>query len=207
MNEIATNGFTMESNRGSENQGKVNGGADFAFSGGNEVLRKLDRENRWLAAALLSFALFVLTLAGQDQRGNVADPLTEHKLTGNDALANPKSSMLPNSISLNAHSAGTKTTSRETLTVDPPILSSKIHQSEAQANATPMPSVDRHDIARVIRLEMHNLRASPVRHRFVGVKLRLIELWHQSLAQNEPSRSSTILWNSEKRKIRNRLRR
>jgi hypothetical protein len=38
MNEVATNGFAMV-NMGSENQWKVNGDADFAFSGGNELYR------------------------------------------------------------------------------------------------------------------------------------------------------------------------
>jgi len=110
-------------------------------------------------------------------------------------------------MSLNTQNAGTKTTSREPLTVDPPTLSSKVDQPEAQASASPMLSVDPHDIARVVRPEIHSLRGSSVRHRFVDVKLRLIELWHQSLAESERGRSLAILWSSEKRKLRNRLRR
>jgi hypothetical protein len=31
---------------------KVNDDADFALSGGNDVLRRFDRESRWLAAGL-----------------------------------------------------------------------------------------------------------------------------------------------------------
>jgi hypothetical protein len=61
---------------------------------------------------------------------------------------------------------------------------------DSQANATSWSSAHPYDFARVIRSKIHNIRhRSPPRLRFVDVKMRLIALWHQSLAGSQRPRS------------------
>jgi hypothetical protein len=68
---------------------------------------------------------------------------------------------------------------------------------DSQANATSWSSAQSYDFARVIRSKIHNIRhRSPARLRFVDVKMRLIALWHQSLARSQRPRSWTGFWNS-----------
>jgi hypothetical protein len=70
---------------------------------------------------------------------------------------------------------------------------------DSQANATSWSSAHSYDFARVIRSKIHNIRhRSPARLRFVDLKMRLIALWHQSLARSQRPRSWTGFWNSNK---------
>ena len=80
-----------------------------------------------------------------------------------------------------------------------PALASEISRPNGQANASPEPPIHRHDLARVIAPKIHKIRhRSAARLRFVDVKTRLIELWHQSLAQSQQSRNRTVFSESNK---------
>ena len=81
-----------------------------------------------------------------------------------------------------------------------PALASEINRRpNAQANASPESSAHRHHSARTIPLKILNIRhRSVVRSGFLDVKMRLIALWHQSLARSQRARSRTVLSNSNK---------
>jgi len=80
-----------------------------------------------------------------------------------------------------------------------PALTSEISRPNGQANASPEPPIHGHDLARVITPKIHKKRhRSAARLRFVDVKTRLIELWHQSLAQSQQSRNRTVFSKSNK---------
>ena len=80
-----------------------------------------------------------------------------------------------------------------------PALASEINRPNAQANAGLEFSAPRHDSARVIPPKIFNIRhRSFVRSRFLDIKMRLIALWHQSLARSQRARSRTLLSNSNK---------
>jgi hypothetical protein len=70
------------------------------------------------------------------------------------------------------------------------------NRNDAQANPDAGPLADRQDSARAIGPKARNVRnRSSVAFGSVDVKRRLIELWHQSLAKSEKSRSWTAFSN------------
>jgi len=80
-----------------------------------------------------------------------------------------------------------------------PALASEVNRPKAQANASAESSAHRHDSARVIPPKVLNIRhRSFVRSRFLDIKMRLIALWHQSLARSQRARSRTVLSNFNK---------
>jgi hypothetical protein len=75
----------------------------------------------------------------------------------------------------------------------------QINRHDVQATADLWTLEHRQDAGRVIGLNVPRRRSrSSVRPRFVDVKMRLIELWHQSLARSERSRSWTPFSSSNK---------
>jgi hypothetical protein len=70
------------------------------------------------------------------------------------------------------------------------------NRNDALANPDAGPLADRQDSARAIGPKARNAsNRSSVASRTVDVKRRLIELWHQSLAKSEKSRSWTAFSN------------
>jgi hypothetical protein len=71
-----------------------------------------------------------------------------------------------------------------------PAPASEVNRPNAQANASPESSANRRNSARVVPPEILKKRhRSLVRSRLVGVKMRLIALWHQSLARSQRARN------------------
>ena len=67
-------------------------------------------------------------------------------------------------------------------------LTPSVSQPDVQANTTSLSPAQPSSSAEVIRSKIGHVRhRSTVRHRIVDVKMRLIALWHQSLAQTEKS--------------------
>jgi hypothetical protein len=78
-------------------------------------------------------------------------------------------------------------------------LTPEINRNDAQANPDPGPLADRQDSARVRGPKARNpSNRSSVAFRYVDVKKRLLELWHQGLAKSEKSRSWTAFSNLNK---------
>jgi hypothetical protein len=77
----------------------------------------------------------------------------------------------------------------------------EIRSEDARSNVGSSPSGNRQDSGRVIGSKLTRARSrSSLRPRFVDVKMRLIALWHQSLAQSERSRSWSLFANSSRGK-------
>jgi hypothetical protein len=71
---------------------------------------------------------------------------------------------------------------------------SETYQPETQADASPMPPVQQEDTARVIRPGIRNLRHMQHGRLRLGVKSRLIVLWHESLARSQHPRGWVAPW-------------
>ena len=175
------------------------------------IIRRFNRDTVWLAAGVLGaviFAALVLAIQERQPKATQADRVF---------LLNPDSASL-GSVVANISNADSKMTPVPGSTVDhafietPPqeIPSSQTesaastpvltltpeNRNDAQANPDAGPLADRQDSARAIGPKARNAsNRSSAASRSSDVKRRLIELWHQSLAKSEKSRSWTAFSN------------
>jgi hypothetical protein len=189
----------------------------------NDVIRRFNRDTEWLAMRVLGavvFAVLVLAVLIQEHHPKAADLTQDARQSGGDLLLNADPATLSKFVGLYEKSSPGEITSRHGFTeilpqenpsprmetaasTQTPVLglTPKINHPDLHANASPWSSVHRQDSARVIRPKIHNVRyGSSVRLGFVDVKMRLIALWHQSLARSEKSRSRTAFSNSNRAK-------
>jgi hypothetical protein len=215
---VRRKGVAMEFNIGGEDQGNVSGHAHFDVCGRNDAVRGFDSETTWLVAGLISFAILVLTLAGQDGHKSLTDNFLDQKLARDAASLQANPGTLSNFKKLDGLSASTETTSgrmisiarteavispmqNSSLPTEPSgsnrthvsALTSEAYEPETQADSP----VQRQDTVRVIHPKIRNLR-----HRLHGTltldaKSRLIALWHESLARSHWSRNRAMLWDSK----------
>jgi hypothetical protein len=167
------------------------------------------------------FAALVFALLVQERHPKAADLTEGPRQTRGDLLLNATS--LSKVVDLNEKSTG-KTTSGQATGVDhgftvispqenpsprmetaastqTPVdaLIPDINHPDVQANESSWSPAHSQDPARAILPKLPNGRyRSSVRPRFVDVKMRLIALWHQSLARSEKSRTWTAFSNSNK---------
>jgi hypothetical protein len=169
-------------------------------------IRRFNRSSAWLATGILSSLISAaLMFAVQEQHAKVSDQAARGA-----ALVNANPGVLSKVATLHAESSNRTITAgqassvaqgaavispqqnpfawmetRERPTQAPVLtLTPKNDQPVAQANARQQPAVRGQDSARVIRPKIHNLRhKSSMRRRSVDVKMQLVALWHQSLAQ------------------------
>jgi energy-converting hydrogenase Eha subunit A len=190
----------------------------------NDVLKRFNRETDWLAAlvvgALVSAALILAVLV-QDYHPNALDPIEEAVQAGGDLLLNANSAMVFKDVGLKGKKYTGEITSGQASSADHPLteispkenpsssmeaavsvptpvlaITSELNHINAQTNRSALSSVIWQDSAPVIRPKIHIVRnRSSVAFRYGGVKRRLIELWHQSLAKSEKSRSWTAFSN------------
>ena len=193
----------------------------------NDVLRRFNRNTWWVATGVLGGAIFsavVLAILLQEPHPK-ADYLTEQaRQDEGDFLLNGDSATLFTGTRLNGKSSTGKMTSGEASSVDHAFAEISPHANPspqmAAAESPPtavfafVPEINRHDVQanastwtpghrqyaeRVIRPKVPRARfRSSKRSRIVDVKMRLIALWHQSLARNERSRSWTLFSSSRK---------
>jgi len=189
----------------------------------NEVFRRYDRQTMRVASGLLVCTILAaVVVALQESKKNAAYHAPAENLISDDAAVNSNPTALSDVRSVNAESANSEMSSGQTISIDctetvispgknsspqmkpaepiqtpVPTLTSEVNE----LNASPVSSVDRPDIARVIRPKICKswYRAS-ARLRFVDVKARLIALWHESLAQNKSDRGWAAIWSSRKAK-------
>lgn len=194
----------------------------------NDVIRRFDRDTEWLAKGILGAmvsAALVLAALIQEGHPKPVDQAKEERQTSSDAMVNANPGTLSKAMGLNAESSTGEITSGQATSVDhgftsphetpsqrmetasstqTPVLAltPETNQPNLQANASPWSSAHRHDSARAIRPEIHNIRfRSSVRLRFVHVKMRPIALWHQSSARSQRPRSSTTRTKGERSKV------
>ena len=186
----------------------------------NDVIRRFNRDTGRLAMGVLGavvFAALILAVLVQERHPKADDLTKEARQAERDLLLNANPATLFTVVGLNGKSSTDKMTSAQASSVDhafTEISPKEIPSSQMKAAAstpTPVlaftPEINRHDVqantsswspvhwqdsARVIRPKIRNVRdRSSVVLRSVDVKMRLIALWHQSLARSEKSRSWT----------------
>ncbi len=190
----------------------------------NDVIRRFNRDTKWLATlvvgAVVSAALLFAVLV-PDRHPKSVDLTEKAVQTGGDLLLNANSATLFKDVGLKGKKSTGEITSGQASSVDhafteispkenpssqmeaaasipTPVLAftPEIKHIDAQANASSWSPAHWQDSVRVIRLKIRNLRyRSSVVLRSVDVKMRLIALWHQSLARSENSRNWTAFSN------------
>jgi hypothetical protein len=193
----------------------------------SNVIRKFNRDTAFLAAGLLGSVIFAALVLGlQDWNSKTAHPVKEQRQTDVDALVNGDHGTLPKAAVLNAENSTGEINLRQTTSVhqafvgippqenpslaieiaesiQPPVpaLTPETNPPSPEAKATPWSSAHQKDFARAIRSKIHDIgRRSPVRVRYVSVKMRLIALWHESLAHSQRLPSSAGFSIAQKRR-------
>jgi hypothetical protein len=147
-----------------------------------DVMRGFNRNTMWVATGVLGTVVFAaLVLAVQERQPMVADLAEKVMKTPNASTAAPSNVVGSTQITPAQQFWGQATSINHGLTPE-------INHLNVQNNASSWSPAQSQDTARVIRPKIANVKhRSSIRHRFVDVKMRLIELWHQSLARNEKS--------------------
>jgi hypothetical protein len=163
-----------------------------ALSDTYKVIRRLNRNTTWVATGLLGSVVFAALMVALQERHPKADDLTkEARQTTGDLLVNANPIALSNVVDPNGKSID-KITSGPATSVDPG-FAPEINRPDVQANVSSSSPAHGPDSVQVIRPKMPKVRYRTfVRHRTLDVKMRLIALWHQSLAQSEKSRTWTF---------------
>jgi hypothetical protein len=197
-----------------------------AFPDTHDVIRRFNRDTVWLATEVLAamvFAALVLAVLVQERHPKADDLTEEARQVGGDLLLNANPAALSEVVGSNGKSTGDITAGQTTsvdhgFTVISPqenlspqmettastqtpvdALTSEKNHPDVQANPSSWSLARRQDPARAILPKIPNVRyRSSVRLRFVDVRMRLIALWHQSLARSEKSRTWTGFSNSNK---------
>ena len=188
------------------------------------MIRRFNRDTGWVAAAVLGtviLAAVVLAVQVQERRHKRPNPTPEARQVESDLFLDPNPATRVTGVALNGNGSAARITSEQTSSpVHPPeIYPEEIPSPQMEAAASsPSPvlasspetnhinsqtktsfswsPVIGQDSPRVIRPRTRKVRdKSP---RYVGVKRRLIELWHESLAKTEKSRSWTAFSNLDK---------
>ena len=164
----------------------------------HDVIRRFDRNTTWLATGLLGTVIFAaLVLAVQERHPKADDRTEEATQTRGDLLLNSDPAPLPEIVGSNGKSAG-EITLGQAPSVDHGFTPGK-NDPDAQAIASSSSLAHSQDPARAVLTNLPNVRyRSSVRPRFVDVKMRLIALWHQSLARDEKARGWTLVLKSDK---------
>ena len=143
-----------------------------------DVLKGYNRDTAWLATGVLgAVVLAALMLAVEDHESKVMH-------VGPDFLVNANPATMASVIAESSNSNG-KT--------DTPLYEVPSRQTESAAStpfpvpaSTPQKNRDASRHAQAPEPKTRNVRnRSSVASRFIDVKRRLIELWHQSLARSE----------------------
>jgi hypothetical protein len=198
-----------------------------AYPGTNDVLRRFNRDSQCLAARLLGIVIFTaLAFAAlvperysktADLTKQTSQPKSGYLLnadfatlfSGGNLSAKRFTSQVTSGTSTSADQGFAEFSSDENLArteaVAAPIpypvlmLSSEMNRLLAQANRSKVSPAHRPDYARVIRTRIPQERyRSSAYLRDVGVKMRLIALWHHSLVPSQRCRGWTLFSNSNK---------
>ena len=175
------------------------------------MIRRFNRDTVWVATGVLGTVIFAaLMVAVQERQRKATEAERDLLLNANPATvagvvantSNADGKMTPGPGSSVDH-AFTETppqeipSSQTEPSASTPVLAlTPENRNDVQANPDVGPLADRQDSARAIGPKARNAsNRSSVASRSVDVKRRLIELWHQSLAKSEKSRSWTAFSN------------
>ena len=175
------------------------------------MISRFNRDTVWLATGVLGTVIFAAVMvAVQECQRKATEAERDLLLNANPATvagvvantSNADGEMTPGPGSSVDH-AFTETPPQEIPSSQmEPAASTPVlalvpeNRNDAQANPDAGPLADRQDSARAIGPKARNVRnRSSAAFGSVDVKRRLIELWHQSLAKTEKSRSWTAFSN------------
>ena len=169
-----------------------------ALRGTPNVMRAFNRSTMLVATGLLGTVIFAaLVLAVQERHPMAANLGEEARQTSGEFLLNASPAALSEVVGSSGKSTDEITSGQATSSEDG--FTPEINHPEVQANVSTWSPAQRQDAARVIRPKVPNVRhRSSMQSRFVDVKMRLLALWHQSLARSEKSRTWTLFSNSNK---------
>jgi hypothetical protein len=175
------------------------------------MIRRFNRDTVWLATGVLGTVIFAaLMVAVQECQRKATQPERDLLLNANPATvanvvantSNADGKMTPGPGSSVDHAfietppQEIPSSQTEPAASTPVLALTPENRNDAQANPDAGPLADRQDSARAIGPKARNVRnRSSVAFGSVDVKRRLIELWHQSLAKSEKSRSWTAFSN------------
>jgi hypothetical protein len=146
----------------------------------SDTISRFNRDTVWLATGVLGTVIFAaLVLAVQEHQPNAAQ-------VERDLLLNANPPTVASVVAKTEPAAST------------PVLAStpEVNRNDPQTNPDAGLLARRQDSARAIGPKARNpSNRSSVAFRYVGAKKRLIELWHESLARSEKSRSWTAFSN------------
>ena len=160
-----------------------------ALGDAQTVMRRFNRTTTWVATGLLSSMIIAAgALVFQDNHPMVADVAEETRGTGG-AIVSDKS---PDPLSEGAGLSGKNIdqTTAAQLASSEPGFTSETNNPELPTKVRVLSGTERQEPARAIQPRIHH--RSPFRPRLVDVRMRLIKLWHQSLARAEKSRGWTL---------------
>jgi hypothetical protein len=169
----------------------------------SDIIRSFNRDTAWLATGVLSALIFAaLVIAVKERQANTTQ-------AGCDPLPNASFATIESVVPKSSNSNGTMN-SESVSSVDHVFTEASLQeipasQMEPAASTpisapafTPQKNRDAHgqDSRQALAPKAsHASNRSSGSSRYVGVKRRLIELWHQSLAKSEKSRSWTAFSN------------
>ncbi|HEX7193934.1 MAG TPA: hypothetical protein VF207_03105 [Chthoniobacterales bacterium] len=200
-----------------------------AYAGTNDVFRRFNRDTERLVAGLLgavAFAALAFEALVPERHPKTADFTIETRQAKSNSSLNTDLAIAFRIVDLNAGSStsevisGTATDADQGITQKPAkeslprmeataasspplvlVFDSEISRTTAQAHGSTWSPAHRVDSARVVRAKIPQGKyRSSATLRAIDVKMRLIALWHQSLARTEKARSWAIFWNLKKRK-------
>jgi hypothetical protein len=198
-----------------------------AYPGPNEVLRRFNRDSRCLAAGVLGVVVCTaLAFAAlvPERYSKKADLTKQTSQAKTGYLLNTDFATLFSGGNLSAKRSTNQVTSGTPASVDQGfaefssdenlapmeaiaaptpnpalMLSPAMNRLLAQANGSKVSPAHRRDFSRVIRTRIPQERYRSSAHlRDFDVKMRLIALWHDSLAPSQKSRGWTLFSNSNK---------
>jgi hypothetical protein len=175
------------------------------------MIRRFNRDTVWLATGVLGAVIFAaLMVAVQECQRKATEAERDLLLNANPGTvasvvaksSNSNGEMTPGQGSSVDHAFTENplqeipSSQTEPAASTPVLALTPENRSDAQANPDAGPLANRQDSARAIGSKARNAsNRSSVASRTVDVKRRLIELWHQSLAKSEKSRSWTAFSN------------
>ena len=170
-------------------------------------MRAFNRNTIWVSTGLLGTVIFAaLVLAVQERHPMAPNVGEEARQTSGELLLNASPAALSEVVGSSGKSTDEITSGQATSSDDG--FTPEINHPEVQANVSSSSPAQRQDSARVIRPKIPNVRhRSSMQSRFVDVKMRLLALWHQSLARSEKSRTWTLFSNSNKERRESQLHR
>ncbi len=174
-------------------------GEDPAVSiGTHNVMRRFNRNTTWVATGLLGALICgAMMLAIQEPHPSATD-LAEEAIQNRGKLLPSSSPAAPSEIAGSSGKGNVEINPAQLTNVDH-APASETGEPDAQVNASLMSPENRQESEREIAPKIHVLRKKSFRRpRLVDVKMRLLALWHQSLARRERSRTWTFFSNLNK---------